>query len=258
MERGKGTHQLVLSAADVGDVHVVSRGREILVLLAGENVGSDKMDLGVTVLAGLGGGHVDNLARAVLDHDVTVLPQGRALHGEGGRGTGLSTGIVLKLQVIESVRLKDWIVEFSVGLAKPSGWENGKCEDAILRYPDGHRGAHARAVGGAGCVSSPKRARSKRRKQLTSSAILKKLERILGLSEEEPEAAMPKKMSNGPKEERVERCKVNDREGMREEICGFELLPKRKKGGQRFPAESLLGPSSTPGGRLPLPPALDR
>lgn len=81
-------------------------------------------------------------------------------------------------------------------------------------------------------------------KQLTSSAILKKLERILGLSEEEAEAAMPKKMSNGPKEERVERCKVNDREGMREENCGFELLPKRKKGGQRFPAESLLSPSS--------------
>ena len=53
---------------------------------------------------------------------------------------------------------------------------------------------------------------------------------------------MPKKMSNGPKEERVERCKVNDREGMREEICGFELLPKRKKGGQHFPAESLLSP----------------
>lgn len=47
------------------------------------------MDLGVTVLARLGGGHLDDLARTVLDDDETVLPQRRALHGEGGRGTGI-------------------------------------------------------------------------------------------------------------------------------------------------------------------------
>ena len=47
------------------------------------------MDLGVAVLAGLGGGHVDNLAGAVLDDDETVLSQGRALLGKGGRGTGV-------------------------------------------------------------------------------------------------------------------------------------------------------------------------
>jgi hypothetical protein len=81
--------QLVLSAGDVGDVHVVSRGGEILVLLAGENVGSDKMDLGVTVLSSLGGGHVDDLARAVLDDDETVLTQSRALHRVGGRRAGI-------------------------------------------------------------------------------------------------------------------------------------------------------------------------
>jgi hypothetical protein len=82
----------------------VGRGGEILELLAGEDVDGDKMDLGVTVLAGLGGGHVDNLARAALDNDVTVLPQGRALHGEGGRGTGLATslGIEIVLEIIES------------------------------------------------------------------------------------------------------------------------------------------------------------
>ena len=99
-------YQSVLVALDDRDVHVVGRGGQILELLAGEDVDGDKMDLGVTVLAGLGGGHVDNLARAVLDHDVTVLPQGRALHGEGGRGTGLATGLVLKselLEIIESV-----------------------------------------------------------------------------------------------------------------------------------------------------------
>jgi hypothetical protein len=87
---GQGfTHQLVLSAADVGDVHVVSRGGEILVLLASEDVGSDKMNLGVTVLSSLGGGHVDNLARAALDDDETVLTQSRALHREGERRAGI-------------------------------------------------------------------------------------------------------------------------------------------------------------------------
>ena len=59
---------------------------EIFQLLAGEDVDGDEMDLCVAVLAGLGGGHFDNLARTVLDDDEAVLPQGRALHGEGLRG----------------------------------------------------------------------------------------------------------------------------------------------------------------------------
>lgn len=86
----------------MGNVHVVGRGGKILVLLVGEDIGSDKMDLGVTVLAGLGGGHVDNLARATLDHDETVLTQSRALHREGKRRTGiggLEGGIVLREEI---------------------------------------------------------------------------------------------------------------------------------------------------------------
>ena len=67
----------------------MSGGGQILVLLAGEDIDTDKVNLGVTVLASLGGGHLDDLARAVLDHDVAVLAQGRALHGVGGRGTGI-------------------------------------------------------------------------------------------------------------------------------------------------------------------------
>lgn len=86
---GGDTYELVLSALDNGDVHVVGRRAEILELLAGEDIDGDKVNLGVTVLAGLGGRHVDDLARAALDHDVTVLAQSRALHGEGGRGTGI-------------------------------------------------------------------------------------------------------------------------------------------------------------------------
>ena len=64
-------------------------GGKIFVLLAGEDVKGDKVDLGVTVLAGLGGRHVDNLAGAALDHDETVLAEGRALHGVGERRAGV-------------------------------------------------------------------------------------------------------------------------------------------------------------------------
>lgn len=67
----------------------MGRRAQIFVLLAGEDVDGDQVDLGVTVLAGLGGGHVDNLAWTALDDDVAVLSQGRALHGEGERGTGV-------------------------------------------------------------------------------------------------------------------------------------------------------------------------
>ena len=84
------THELVLLTGDVGDVHVVGGGRQILELLASEDIEGDQVDLGVTVLASLGGGHLDDLARTALDDDVTVLPQSRALHGEGARGTGIS------------------------------------------------------------------------------------------------------------------------------------------------------------------------
>lgn len=83
------TYELELLAGDVGDVHVVGGGREILKLLAGEDVDGDQVNLGVTVLASLGGRHVDNLAGAALDDDVTVLAQSRALHGEGERRTGV-------------------------------------------------------------------------------------------------------------------------------------------------------------------------
>lgn len=62
---------------------------EFFKLLAGEDVNGDQMDLGVTVLSGLGGAHVDDLARAVLDADEAVLPQSRALHGVRLRGTGI-------------------------------------------------------------------------------------------------------------------------------------------------------------------------
>ena len=77
------THQLVLLTGDVRDVHVVGGRREIFQLLASEDINGDNVDLGVTVLSSLGGGHFDNLAGTSLDDNVTVLAQSRALHGEG-------------------------------------------------------------------------------------------------------------------------------------------------------------------------------
>lgn len=81
-------------------------GGQILVLLAGEDINTDKVNLGVTMLASLGGGHFDDLARAVLDHDVAVLAERRALHGVGGRGTGIGA--------LESVLMLDNDFEVSI------------------------------------------------------------------------------------------------------------------------------------------------
>lgn len=86
-------------------------GAEFFKLLGSEDVNGDQMDLGVTVLSGLGGGHLDNLAGTVLDNDKAVLPQGRTLHGEGLGGTGIGAlEGVLMLCAIESVRA-GWLCE---------------------------------------------------------------------------------------------------------------------------------------------------
>ena len=62
---------------------------EIFQLLASEDVKSSQVDLGVTVLASLGGGHIDDLAGTTLDDDEAVLPQSRTLHRVGDRGTSI-------------------------------------------------------------------------------------------------------------------------------------------------------------------------
>jgi hypothetical protein len=87
---GRSTYELVLATGDVGNVHVVGGRAQLLKLLASEDVKGDQVDLGVTVLASLGGRHVDDLARTALDDNETVLPERRALHGVGQRRTGVS------------------------------------------------------------------------------------------------------------------------------------------------------------------------
>lgn len=54
-------------------------GAKIFEFLASEDIDSNKMNLGMTVLAGLGRAHFDDLARAAFDDDESVLAEGRAL-----------------------------------------------------------------------------------------------------------------------------------------------------------------------------------
>lgn len=67
----------------------MSTGTQIFEFLAREDVDGHQMDFGVTVLTGLGGAHLHDLAGATLDDDMAVLAEGRALHGKGGRCAGV-------------------------------------------------------------------------------------------------------------------------------------------------------------------------
>jgi len=98
----RNIQKLVFLAGNVGDIHVVGGGAKIFELLAGKDIDGNKMDLSVSVLSGLGSGHFDDLAGAILDHDVSVLPQGRALHGVGGgrASVGGLEGVLLMLRIV--------------------------------------------------------------------------------------------------------------------------------------------------------------
>jgi len=93
-------HEGKLSTLDVGDIHIVRGGAEILNLLVGENVQADNVGLGVAVLAGLGGGHLNNLAGAALHDDVATLADLASLLGVGRGGTGI--GGTLEVLVVVS------------------------------------------------------------------------------------------------------------------------------------------------------------
>lgn len=136
--RARTTYELVLLAADLRDVHVVGGGGEILKLLSGEDIDGDKVDLGVTVLASLGGGHVDDLAGTALNHDVTVLTQSGTLHGVGGRSAsigGFEGNIVLFMLLVYQCSLFQGMV-WSEGRGGCVAWctreKRGAAKDAGL------------------------------------------------------------------------------------------------------------------------------
>jgi len=82
---------------DIGNIHVVGGRTDILQLFPGKDVEGNKMNLGVTMLTGLGGRHVDDFARAAFDHDVAVFAESGALHGvgRGGPSAGLLKGLIV-------------------------------------------------------------------------------------------------------------------------------------------------------------------
>lgn len=82
--------QLVLGSLDKWNLHVVGGWGQILHLLLGEDIGGNQVDLGVTVLTSLGGGHVDDLTWTTLDDNETVLSQSGTLHWVSQGGTGIS------------------------------------------------------------------------------------------------------------------------------------------------------------------------
>lgn len=146
----EATYELVLTTRDVGDVHVVGRGRKVFVLLAGEDIGGDEMDLGVTVLASLGGGHVDNLARAALDHDETVLTQSRALHRKGERRTGIG-GLEGDIVLQEERRLATGEMKDGQAKARQAMSLAFRRMEVVLRAPgEGHE-ARCGVMRGSGC-----------------------------------------------------------------------------------------------------------
>jgi hypothetical protein len=94
--------KLVFGTSDIGDIHVVRGRTDIFQFLAGEDIDGDKVNFGMSMLTGLRGRHVHDLAGATLDNDVTVFAKGRALHrvGEGGPGTDLLKGLVMLFVVV--------------------------------------------------------------------------------------------------------------------------------------------------------------
>merc|ERR1719493_636084 len=89
------SNKLVVFALDIRHFHVVGGWANILKFLSCENIESDKMDFGVAVLSGLRGGHLNDLAGAVLDHDESSFAESRALHGEGGGGPSISSSEII-------------------------------------------------------------------------------------------------------------------------------------------------------------------
>ena len=64
-----------------------------------------RTDLSVAVLAGLRGGHLNDLAGSAFQHHMPVFAQGWALHGEGGRRPGIR---LVELSVLHDC----WICHF--------------------------------------------------------------------------------------------------------------------------------------------------
>jgi len=82
--------KLELGTLDVRHIHVVRGRAQVLVLLVGENVDTNNVALGVTVLSRLGHRDFDDLAGVSLEHAVSVLTEGTSLGGVGQGRSGVT------------------------------------------------------------------------------------------------------------------------------------------------------------------------
>ena len=88
------------------------------------------MNLCVTMLSRLRGGHVDDLARAVLDHHEPVLAQGRTLHGIGGGST--SIGAVESVLMLYILVISHCSMEETRGEGNPRSMKEAGGKDSIF------------------------------------------------------------------------------------------------------------------------------
>lgn len=119
-------YELIFLALDIGDVHVMGGGAKIFELLASEDVDSNKMNLGMTVLAGLGRAHFNDLARTALDDDESVLAEGRTLLWicSGSTGIGALEGVLVLLGKLVSIEWKKVVVRaYARAWRGKSGWD---------------------------------------------------------------------------------------------------------------------------------------
>ena len=73
-----------------GSINVITGGEGALVLVGSEDVNTGDHGLGSTVLASLGGGETDDLARVALDHDEGAVLEATSLNLLDAGGTGVS------------------------------------------------------------------------------------------------------------------------------------------------------------------------
>ena len=81
---------------------------QLFQLLASEDIERDQVNLGMAVFSGLRGRHINDLARAALDHHKSVLAKGRTLHriGRGGACIGAVEGMLMLSAVVISLVLR--------------------------------------------------------------------------------------------------------------------------------------------------------
>jgi len=89
--------ELVVGSDDLRNITIVGGRNDILEFFCGEDINTDKVALSVAVLPRLRGGDLNDLAGALLDHNVAILSNCTGLLRErfGSSGVGLGIEVVI-------------------------------------------------------------------------------------------------------------------------------------------------------------------